>query len=176
MTLVTRPVIFAAMVARRRGVMYPLAFNTPAGPFTGLRTVATSTSALRSRRGGHSQQNQRQSAGIKSQRRLDCEALRWVSLMRREPKSGFSDFGVVAMRRNLLGLGVALKTRYAPDSPDISAREAGIVSLLSYRVQADLGRRMNAPPSGPGTMIKKLAQADCEQEVTENCVVQAGQQ
>src|SRR5258708_38617998 len=42
--------------------------------------------------------------------------------MRREPRSGFSDLGVVAMRRHLLGLGVVLKRGYAPGSPYISVR------------------------------------------------------
>jgi hypothetical protein len=42
-----------------------------------------------------------------NQRLLDFAALRLVSLMRSEPRSGFSDLGVVAMRRHLLGMGVA---------------------------------------------------------------------
>ena len=57
--------------------------------------------------------------------RLRRVALRFVSLMRREPRSGFSDFGVVAMRRHLLKLDAALKSKYAPGSPFISARESG---------------------------------------------------
>src|SRR6266481_2786508 len=125
MTLVTRPVIFAAIVARRRGVMYPLAFKTPAGPFTGLRTVATSTSALRSRKAEAATASKISASAPRisqSQRLLDPVALRLVSLMRREPRSGFSDLGVVAMRRHLLGMGVALNSEYAPGNPYISAR------------------------------------------------------
>jgi hypothetical protein len=73
-------------------------------------------------------------------------------------------------------LDAALKSEYAPGSPFISAREAGIGSTSFYRVRAGLGRGMNARQSGPGAVIKELAQADCEQEVTENGVVQAGEE
>jgi len=44
-TPVTRPVILAAMVARRRGVMYPLALRTPAGRKQACEREVTSTSA-----------------------------------------------------------------------------------------------------------------------------------
>ena len=45
-TPVTRPVIFAATVARRCGVTYPLALSSACGPVSGASAVATCTDGV----------------------------------------------------------------------------------------------------------------------------------
>src|SRR5882724_436042 len=100
-TLVTRPVIFAAMVARRRGVTYPLAFRavvTP--PISGFVAVATSTTALRLRSANPANptapSNSSGKAAITSFFPV-LLLLRSVSPIRSDPRSGFDEIDALAI-------------------------------------------------------------------------------
>jgi len=100
--LVTRPVILAATVARRRGVTYPLALNMACRPpISAFEAAAVSTTGrwLRNLNAPKAAPAKtRMTRTIRPQRRLEPPDLRWLSEMRNEPKSCFGVLSGVAKR------------------------------------------------------------------------------